>query len=972
MATRTWLGGTGDWTDPAQWASGVPTPGDDASVFAGNANFLANEGPVSGIFDVFGLFVGSGDPNAPAQITSNGATFGNNVTIESANVLNTQAATTSYGQFTSVGSTAFGGTMDLIGGPFQITTEASAGTPGGDFIIQHSGTITISEMTFYLVGRIDVEGDFGVGVQSTLDNTGLINVESNSDIAFSEGQTSFITGGGTIAVGLGGVADFAGTVSNQTISFTQPGTYKGGGGVVKIDASSTFNGSITGFAAGDIIDLGVTATSASFDVTTGTLSVFNGSSEVAALSVTGPSSSTSLTVTSDGAGGVILELPNSPALSTETRVAGDIAMGSDVARATLTTHAGAAISGAGVRIGVISDSFNFTGGVNADAAAGYLPANPDGTSSVTVLQDGTNAGSEDEGRAMAELVHQVAPGAQIYFYTDQGSETSMANGIAQMVADGVKIIVDDVKLPDEPYFQVAGPVDTAILNAINAGVSYFSSATNYGNSYYQASFSKSPTTLNNVPGQVYAQTFSDGTTYQSINLTGSKTTIVLGWDAPFPTTLAGTSPLAMEMVLYDMNGNVVGTSQQLTTANGSPYASEPETEIASVPAGTYSLAIYQTAAEAAAVQVSLFKYELVGQPPGAIADPAASNGSGDIAGHDLVPGVNAVAASTFMNAPAFTGDKTLESFSANGPGELLFAPDGTRLATPVADGKPNFTAPDGINASSDLASGFRPFYGTSAAAPDAAGLAALLLQANPNLAQPGGPAQVTSILEQTALNLGLPASHQGAGLVQAVPAVTMALSLACYATGTHLLTAKSEVRVENLRVGDSMVTHGGACRLVVWIGRRQVECRYLPDPVDAWPIRVRRGAFGAGRPHRDLLLSPDHAILEADSGLLIPIRCFVNGTTIAPCPVARVTYWHVELATHDVLLAEGLPAESYLDTGNRAVFANAPPLPIMSSLPVMSPVLAKSQVWADGAGPGRWRRCDFPRPASRISVPGAC
>jgi hypothetical protein len=88
-------------------------------------------------------------------------------------------------------------------------------------------------------------------------------------------------------------------------------------------------------------------------------------------------------------------------------------------------------------------------------------------------------------------------------------------------------------------------------------------------------------------------------------------------------------------------------------------------------------------------------------------------------------------------------------------------------------------------------------------------------------------------------------------------------------------------------------------------------------------VRVAAHAFGADRPHRTLWLSPDHAVFLADQAALVPIRYLLNGSTVAQVPMAEVTYWHVELDRHAVLLADGLPAESYLDTGNRAGFANA-------------------------------------------------
>jgi hypothetical protein len=88
------------------------------------------------------------------------------------------------------------------------------------------------------------------------------------------------------------------------------------------------------------------------------------------------------------------------------------------------------------------------------------------------------------------------------------------------------------------------------------------------------------------------------------------------------------------------------------------------------------------------------------------------------------------------------------------------------------------------------------------------------------------------------------------------------------------------------------------------------------------PVRVRADAFGPGQPHRDLVLSPDHAVKVGEA--LIPIRYLLNGATVAQEFVPRVAYFHVELDPHDVILAEGLPCESYLDTGNRGAFAGQP------------------------------------------------
>jgi autotransporter passenger strand-loop-strand repeat protein len=143
---------------------------------------------------------------------------------------------------------------------------------------------------------------------------------------------------------------------------------------------------------------------------------------------------------------------------------------------------------------------------------------------------------------------------------------------------------------------------------------------------------------------------------------------------------------------------------------------------------------------------------------------------------------------------------------------------------------------------------------------------------------------------------------------------------ACYRAGTRIRTDRGEVPVEALGIGDRVLSAFGGVVPVTWLGQRRVDCRRHPQPRDVWPVRVAAGALGPNQPVRDLWLSPDHAVYV--DGVLVPIRYLVNDATIVQEPTDQVTYWHVELPQHDVLFAEGLPAESYLDTGNRGAFAN--------------------------------------------------
>jgi collagen type I/II/III/V/XI/XXIV/XXVII alpha len=145
--------------------------------------------------------------------------------------------------------------------------------------------------------------------------------------------------------------------------------------------------------------------------------------------------------------------------------------------------------------------------------------------------------------------------------------------------------------------------------------------------------------------------------------------------------------------------------------------------------------------------------------------------------------------------------------------------------------------------------------------------------------------------------------------------------VACFAAGTHLGTPHGPVAVEQLRPGDELCMAVGGVRPIRWIGHRHLDLTRHPAPERARPVRIRAGAFGDGAPCRDLRLSPDHAVLI--HRMLIPVRLLLNGGSIVSETDCRaVTYYHVELECHDVLIAERIAAESYLDTGNRSMFAN--------------------------------------------------
>jgi hypothetical protein len=144
----------------------------------------------------------------------------------------------------------------------------------------------------------------------------------------------------------------------------------------------------------------------------------------------------------------------------------------------------------------------------------------------------------------------------------------------------------------------------------------------------------------------------------------------------------------------------------------------------------------------------------------------------------------------------------------------------------------------------------------------------------------------------------------------------------CYCGGTRIATPHGEVAVEQLAIGDAVLLASGGHEPVRWIGHRRIDPAAHPDPDAVLPIRIMRGAVADNIPARDLLVSPDHAVFL--DGLLIQARQLVNHASIVQeTSRAPIDYYHVQLDSHAVLYADGLTAESYLDTGNRGLFANA-------------------------------------------------
>ena len=294
-----------------------------------------------------------------------------------------------------------------------------------------------------------------------------------------------------------------------------------------------------------------------------------------------------------------------------------------------------------------------------------------------------------------------------------------------------------------------------------------------------------------------------------------------------------------------------------------------------------------------------------------IADQTGSGGTGTNAGAGSVDvaGAGTVlfsAANTYTGGTTLAAGSTLElgNAAAAGSGAITF--DGTAtLAIDSGASLPNTIAGLGLGDRIDFAD---LVYATGGSA-SVDGLDQLMVTEASNTATLQLAGDVSG------LAFSLSADATGGTLVT--------VEAPCYCPGTLIETDRGEVPVEDLQPGDLVRTVSGALRPIRWIGRRRATLGLDPArDADMQPIRILASACGDGLPRRDLFVSPQHCLFL--DGVLVPARLLVNDRTIRQEQRDRVKYFHVELDSHDVLLAEGLPAESYLDTGNRSMFSNAP------------------------------------------------
>lgn len=568
------------------------------------------------------------------------------------------------------------------------------------------------------------------------------------------------------------------------------------------------------------------------------------------------------------------------------------------------------VNGAGVRIGVLSDSYTtaFPGGAAAGVASGDLPGvgNPNGfITPVTVVADG-GANDIDEGRAMIEIVHDLAPGAQIFFNTANGGEASFANAIINL--DAVRncdVIVDDIRYFEEPFY-MDGLVAQACNTVFNNGVAYFASAGNYGQLSYESAYRNSGGALN-------AHDFDPGPgidTLQSITVNaGSRINLTLQWDDPWGSITPNSAATNLDVFLINAGGVIVASSTDNNVGNDpTEFFSYLDPNVAGT--ATYRILITRPAGPAPAVLKWVIRNSaglVINEYP-----PTTVNARATGYGHSNATGANAVAAAFWGNTPAYgVNPPQPEGFTSAGGVQIRYNTAGVPIP-PVTRNKPNFCAVDGV--SNTFFGNGNNFFGTSAAAPHAAAVAALMLEANPGLS----PTQVRSLLVASSIDMLTPGFDfiTGSGLIQADVAVREAIELQCNITnitvqnGPTCIAGQGTYNV-TLRIS---YTNPPACNDILWVNGQEFAANGAsfqdvtltglnPNGLPVSVTAYFKSASGCSRTVNNLFAAPEKPsitcppaqilFLDANCSAVIPnyiplatVNSPAPGTVVTQAPVA--------------------------------------------------------------------------------------
>ncbi len=417
---------------------------------------------------------------------------------------------------------------------------------------------------------------------------------------------------------------------------------------------------------------------------------------------------------------------------------GDQSQKSDIARQNFP------VDGSGVTIGVISDSYDCLGGAAADKQSEDLPE-----SALSIEEALDCTGMTDEGRALMQIIHDVAPGARLLFHSGANGLANSANAILELAfKHKADIIVDDKKSLSANFFQ-EDALSQAVDRVVKAGVVYVTSAGNSGRNSYQSSY----TEYIDIAFALNAHDFDPGSDvdiHQRIAVPeGLGFLLLLQWDSP-AYSISGAPGAQTDLDIFIFNE----THTEVLASSAFGNIGRDPVEVLSFfnPEGSGQNQFDLMITKASGASPGLLKYIILNSFEGIIQEYQTD--SGGVFGHANSVSALSVGAANYRETPAFgTSPPLLEYFSSAGGTPLVLDANGNVFSDPVIPEKPDIVAPDdvqttffGVDTDDD---GLPNFAGTSAAAPHAAGVAALLLESNPELQ----PVDIKKILQDTAIDI---------------------------------------------------------------------------------------------------------------------------------------------------------------------------------------------------------------------------
>ncbi len=816
------------------------------------------------------------------------------------------------------------GSTILAGGNETISGSASGDQIYGTQLVSN-GTAVVSNETVFNGGALDLYLKGAVASAVTVESGGSLNISGN---ATAEG-----------VIISGGVVDLQSPKAVLSGSLT----FDGAGTIEVTDTTSAGYGDlavISGFGVGDVIDetvISAGATLTSSTVSGNTVETITSGTTSASFIFAGAVSAT-LMLTSDGHGGVeiiAVPPPTSSTVSSGTTQSGTtvtsgseitVALGGKVVTDTVLSGGSIVVSSGGVDSGSIIS--------NGGSELVLGSASQDQIYGTQMLSAATAVVTSETVYGGGALDLNLAGAVASSVTVDSGGSLNI-NGHAvaeSVVISGGVVDLESAKavLSGSLTFDGAGTIEVTAVTSSGYGglavISGFSSGDVIDETLIGSGATMTPTTVSGntvetiTSGGVSASFIFAGVSSAALTLISDGhggVEIVSGTYVPpvtstvsGGTTQSGTTVTSGSIITVASGGTVVGDTVQ---SGGSIVVQSGGVDSGSIISnGGMELVL------GSASQDQIYGTQILSAATAVVtSETVYSGGALDLNLKGAIASAVTVDAGGSLN---ISGNATAENFVINGGVVDLQSPKA------VLSGSLTFDGAGTIEVTAVTSAGYGGLAVISGfGSGDVIDETVIGTGATLSSSTSGGNTVETITSGGNSASFIFAGTSYGSGFFNLGPdsgtGVELTTGTPCYCRGTLILTDQGEVPVEALRIGDQLVTRSGDARPIRWIGRRSYAGRFAAGNREVLPVVIRRGALDDFTPKRDLWVSPLHAMFL--DGKLIPAQALVNGASIVQADaVEEVEYFHIELETHDIILAEGAPSETFIDDDSRGMFHN--------------------------------------------------